>query len=164
MLVLDEPTNDLDIETLELLEELLVQYDGTLLLVSHDRTFLNNVVSSTIVFEGDGVLKTYVGGYDDWIDQRIKPEANSPKATKLSSIQKTSKRKLSNREREELKTLPATIEKFEIELEQLQLQMSDPPSIEKERRDLFCQSNAPNPFLKKLEYAYQRWEELDAMQ
>ena len=164
VLVLDEPTNDLDIETLELLEELLVQYDGTLLLVSHDRTFLNNVVSSTIVFEGDGVLKTYVGGYDDWIDQRIKPEANSLKATKLSSIQKTSKRKLSNREREELKTLPATIEKFEKELEELQLQMSDPTFYRKSKEEISSANQRAESLPQKLEYAYQRWEELDAMQ
>ena len=164
VLVLDEPTNDLDIETLELLEELLVQYDGTLLLVSHDRTFLNNVVSSTIVFEGDGVLKTYVGGYDDWLDQRIKPEANSPKATKLSSIQKTSKRKLSNREREELKTLPATIEKFETELKELQLQMSDPAFYRKSKEEISSANQRAESLPQKLEYAYQRWEELDAMQ
>ena len=164
VLVLDEPTNDLDIETLELLEELLVQYDGTLLLVSHDRTFLNNVVSSTIVFEGDGVLKTYVGGYDDWIDQRIKPEANSLKATKLSSIQKTSKRKLSNREREELKTLPATIEKFEKELEELQLQMSDPTFYRKSKEEISSANQRAESLPQKLEYAYQRWEELDARQ
>ena len=164
VLVLDEPTNDLDIETLELLEELLVQYDGTLLLVSHDRTFLNNVVSSTIVFEGDGVLKTYVGGYDDWIDQRIKPEANSLKATKLSSIQKTSKRKLSNREREELKTLPATIEKFEKELEELQLQMSDPTFYRKSKKEISSANQRAESLPQKLEYAYQRWEELDARQ
>ena len=164
MLVLDEPTNDLDIETLELLEELLVQYDGTLLLVSHDRTFLNNVVSSTIVFEGDGVLKTYVGGYDDWLDQRIKPEANSPKATKLSSIQKTSKRKLSNREREELKTLPATIEKFEKELEELQLQMAICLFYRKSKEEISSANQRAESLPQKLEYAYQRWEELDAMQ
>ena len=70
VLVLDEPTNDLDAETLELLEELLLEYSGTILLVSHDRTFLNNVVTSTLVFEGDGRVNEYVGGYDDWLRQR----------------------------------------------------------------------------------------------
>ena len=74
VLVLDEPTNDLDAETLELLEDLLVAYEGTLLLVSHDRTFLNNVVTSTIVFEGRGRVVEYAGGYDDWLDQRPDPE------------------------------------------------------------------------------------------
>lgn len=164
VLVLDEPTNDLDVETLELLEELLVQYDGTLLLVSHDRTFLNNVVSSTIVFEGNGLLKTYVGGYDDWLDQRIKPEPIRPKQAPASSPQKTSKRKLSNREREELKTLPATIEKLETELEQLQIQMSDPAFYRNRKEDIFTANQRAESLPQELEHAYQRWEELDAVQ
>ena len=164
VLVLDEPTNDLDVETLELLEELLVQYDGTLLLVSHDRTFLNNVVSSTIVFEGNGLLKTYVGGYDDWLDQRIKPEPIRPKQAPASPPQKTSKRKLSNREREELKTLPATIEKLETELEQLQIQMSDPTFYRNRKEDIFTANQRAESLPQELEHAYQRWEELDAVQ
>ena len=164
VLVLDEPTNDLDVETLELLEELLVQYDGTLLLVSHDRTFLNNVVSSTIVFEGNGLLKTYVGGYDDWLDQRIKPEPIRPKQAPASPPQKTSKRKLSNREREELKTLPTTIEKLETELEQLQIQMSDPTFYRNRKEDIFTANQRAESLPQELEHAYQRWEELDAVQ
>ena len=164
VLVLDEPTNDLDVETLELLEELLVQYDGTLLLVSHDRTFLNNVVSSTIVFEGNGLLKTYVGGYDDWLDQRIKPEPIRPKQAPASPPQKTSKRKLSNREREELKTLPTTIEKLETELEQLQIQMSDPTFYRNRKEDIFTANLRAESLPQELEHAYQRWEELDAVQ
>ncbi len=164
VLVLDEPTNDLDVETLELLEELLVQYDGTLLLVSHDRTFLNNVVSSTIVFEGNGLLKTYVGGYDDWLDQRIKPEPIRPKQAPASPPQKTSKRKLSNREREELKTLPATIEKLETELEQLQIQMSDSTFYRNRKEDIFTANQRAESLPQELEHAYQRWEELDAVQ
>ena len=164
VLVLDEPTNDLDVETLELLEELLVQYDGTLLLVSHDRTFLNNVVSSTIVFEGNGVLKTYVGGYDDWLDQRIKPEPIQSKPIALSSTQKTGKRKLSNREKEELNTLPATIEKLETELEQLQIQMSDPAFYRNNKEDISTANQRAESLPLELEHAYQRWEELDAIQ
>lgn len=164
VLVLDEPTNDLDVETLELLEELLVQYDGTLLLVSHDRTFLNNVVSSTIVFEGNGVLKTYVGGYDDWLDQRIKPEPIRPKQTPSSPAQKTNKRKLSNRERDELKTLPATIEKLETEFEQLQIQMSDPAFYRQKKVDISAANQRAESLPQELEKAYQRWEELDAIQ
>ena len=78
---MDEPTNDLDIETLELLEELLVDYNGTLLLVSHDRAFLNNVVTSTIVFEGEGEVNEYDGGYDDWLRQRKQVEKVSSKRT-----------------------------------------------------------------------------------
>jgi ATP-binding cassette subfamily F protein uup len=164
VLVLDEPTNDLDVETLELLEELLVQYDGTLLLVSHDRTFLNNVVSSTIVFEGNGVLKTYVGGYDDWLDQRIKPEPIRPKQTPSSPAQKTNKRKLSNRERDELKTLPATIEKLETEFEQLQIQMSDHAFYRQKKEEISAANQRAESLPQELEKAYQRWEELDAIQ
>ena len=82
--MLDEPTNDLDVETLELLEELLVEYAGTLLLVSHDREFLNNVVTSTLVFEGDGRVGEYVGGYDDWLRQRPRPPTEACRSRNLA--------------------------------------------------------------------------------
>jgi ATP-binding cassette subfamily F protein uup len=82
LLIMDEPTNDLDTETLELLEELLLQFPGTLLLVSHDRAFLNNVVTSTLVFEGDGMVRAYPGGYDDWLDQRPRPASTDAQSAK----------------------------------------------------------------------------------
>jgi ABC transport system ATP-binding/permease protein len=82
VLVLDEPTNDLDIETLELLEELLFEFSGTMLIVSHDRAFLNNVVTSTLVFEGSGQVTEYAGGYDDWLIQRPKPDVIQPSEKK----------------------------------------------------------------------------------
>jgi ATP-binding cassette subfamily F protein uup len=116
VIVLDEPTNDLDTETLELLEERLVQFDGTVLLVSHDRAFLNNVVTSTIVFE-EGGLREYVGGYDDWLRQRAnRPASKTPTRSVSEGLPRpprvtaeSSKRRLSFKERQELESLPATI-------------------------------------------------------
>ncbi len=121
VLVMDEPTNDLDIETLELLEELLVDYTGTLLLVSHDRAFLNNVVTSTIVFEGEGEVNEYVGGYDDWLRQRKQVEKVSSKRTdgerELTGRECERPRKLSYKEKRELAALPGRVEALEAEID-----------------------------------------------
>ncbi|MDD5306095.1 MAG: ATP-binding cassette domain-containing protein [Deltaproteobacteria bacterium] len=128
-LVLDEPTNDLDIETLELLENLLVEYEGTVLLVSHDRAFLDNVATSTLVFEGDGRVAEYVGGYDDWLRQRPRPEAFEPRkpAAKGPQREKPVKpRALTFKERFELDALPARIEALEAEVSRLHAQLADP--------------------------------------
>jgi ATP-binding cassette subfamily F protein uup len=129
VLVLDEPTNDLDIETLELLEELLANYDGTLFLVSHDRSFLDNVVTQVIAFEGDGNLKEYVGGYEDWVRvkkyeaaQSAQPKAvvsQAKPAAKIDAPKTTSARKLSFKEQKELEEIPQKIEKLEREQEEL---------------------------------------------
>lgn len=120
MLVLDEPTNDLDIETVELLEERLLEFDGTLLMVSHDRSFLDNVVTSTIAVEGRGLIREDVGGSEKWLQRNEMDKARpTPKAKPMSATPETAKppnkRKLSNKEREALKTLPATIEQLEKE-------------------------------------------------
>ena len=128
VLVLDEPTNDLDIETLELLEELLLDFKGTLLLVSHDRAFLNNVVTSTLVFGGDGKIEEYVGGYDDWLRQkeaaavagRGEPAAKPPPKPRPATIKMTFK------EERELEALPALLEELEAEKKQLYLSLADP--------------------------------------
>jgi ATP-binding cassette subfamily F protein uup len=130
LLVLDEPTNDLDVETLELLEEMLVDYNGTLILISHDRTFLNNVVGSTVVLDGDGVINQYAGGYDDYLIQKqdkvvaqktkVKPK---PKAEKSNN---NSVKKLTYKQQQELKKLPEKIEKTEIEIGEIQMLLSDP--------------------------------------
>src|SRR3990170_6797762 len=113
MLVMDEPTNDLDSDTLDLLEELLMDYSGTVLLVSHDRAFLNNVVTSTIVFEKDG-LNEYVGGYDDWLSQRPKEaEAKAEKSQKQEKPKKERSAKFGFKEERELKELPGKIEALE---------------------------------------------------
>ena len=120
LLILDEPTNDLDVETLELLEELLVSYQGTLLVISHDRAFLNEVVSSTWVFEGDGQINEYVGGYDDWLRQRPTQTAVSlpgkPAAgVTVSTAAAPAKRKLSYKEQRELDSIPTEIAALEAE-------------------------------------------------
>src|SRR3990172_6398275 len=131
VLVMDEPTNDLDVETLDLLEELLMDYSGTVLLVSHDRAFLNNVVTSTIVFEKDG-LNEYVGGYDDWLSQRPKEaEAKAEKAPKQERTKKERAAKLGFKEERELKELPERIEALEAEQQTLYSQMSEPDFYKK---------------------------------
>ena len=133
VLVLDEPTNDLDIETLELLEELLAQYDGTLFLVSHDRAFLDNVVTSTLVLEGGGRVGEYVGGYSDWVRQRdaaardaARAPAPKPKPVAALASRTAKKKRLSQKEAKELAELPARIDAGEREREQLFISLADP--------------------------------------
>ncbi|HET9683689.1 MAG TPA: ATP-binding cassette domain-containing protein, partial [Gemmatimonadaceae bacterium] len=131
LLVLDEPTNDLDIETLDLLEELLLEYEGTLLLVSHDRDFLDQVVTSTLVFEGNGRVAEYAGGYSDWVRQRPvlaapPPSPKKPAPPATSAPRATKPKKLSFRESAELAELPDRIDGLEGERERLYLSLSDP--------------------------------------
>ncbi len=130
LLVLDEPTNDLDVETLELLEEMLVDYNGTLILISHDRTFLNHVVGSTVVLDGDGVINQYAGGYDDYLIQKQdKVAADKPKSKPKAKAEQSKpqvSKKLNYKQQQELKALPGKIEKAEIEIGEIQLQLSDP--------------------------------------
>ncbi len=134
LLVLDEPTNDLDIETLDLLEELLLEFSGTLLVVSHDRAFLDNVVTSTLVFEGDGRVAEYAGGYTDWVRQREAaaapvpaPPAPAPKKTApVTASRATRSRKLSFAEKTELAALPDRIDAREREREQVYLSLAEP--------------------------------------
>jgi ATP-binding cassette subfamily F protein uup len=125
VLVLDEPTNDLDIESLELLEAALQDYDGTLLLVSHDRAFLDNVVTQTLAAEGDGTWKEYAGGYSDWVRQRPAAAAKEGVATKTAAREKT-RAKLSYKETRELEALPGEIEALEAEQQALAAKMSAP--------------------------------------
>ena len=133
MLVLDEPTNDLDIETLDLLEELLLDFSGTLLVVSHDRAFLDNVVTSTLVFEGDGRVGEYVGGYSDWVRQRAssalalaQPRRTSTPAPTIPAARTEKKRKLTFKEATELSALPDSIDAMERDRERLYASLSDP--------------------------------------
>lgn len=168
VIVLDEPTNDLDSETLELLEELLVQFEGTVLLVSHDREFLNHVVTSTIVFE-DGNVKEYFGGYDDWQRQRLKDQAAKDKVSKQVSASTASrkedsrKKKLSYKEQQELTKLPSLIEKAEADIAKLHDEMAA-PTFYQQAGDAIAKRSAE---LAKLEASlaeyYQRWEALEAM-
>ncbi|CAG0909687.1 unnamed protein product, partial [Cyprideis torosa] len=136
VLVMDEPTNDLDIETLEILEGLLLDFSGTLLLVSHDRAFMNNVVTSTLAFEGDGVVKDYVGGYDDWLRQRSSAKKEKPtekpavSAKAAPTTPAPKQKKLSYKDQRELDELPALIESLENEQTALETQLADPALYE----------------------------------
>ncbi|MFO0901228.1 MAG: ATP-binding cassette domain-containing protein [Pirellulales bacterium] len=167
VIVLDEPTNDLDMETLEMLEERLVEFSGTVLLVSHDRTFLNNVVTSTIVFEEDGV-REYVGGYDDWLRQRKPPavkrpaEAPSQRPAPQSRSQATAvKRKLSFKEQRELESLPATIEKCEAAIAELHQAMAAPTFYQQPGPQIAAEQARLKELEEQLANAYERWEALE---
>ena len=170
VLVLDEPTNDLDLETLELLEEQLVEWPGTLLLVSHDRAFLDNVVTSTFVFEGDGRVQEYVGGYEDWLRQRKvgRREARSrtrrgrqpPVRQRPQSAAR--RKKLSYKEQRELEALPARIEALEAEQRALGEKIAG-PAFYKEAADAIRASLARvDELQRELTAAYARWDALDS--
>ncbi len=162
-LVLDEPTNDLDYETLELLEQLLMDYSGTLILVSHDRTFLNNVVSSTIAFEGNGVVKEYIGGYEDWLRQKSKPEVISS-TDKVKSTSKTTSnkpKKLSYKFQKELDELPQKIDKLENDIRLVQDEMSASDFYQQDAKIVADVGSRLKTFENELEQCFARWEELE---
>lgn len=166
MLVMDEPTNDLDIETLELLEELLVGYSGTLLLVSHDRTFLNNVVTSTMVMEGKGEVNEYPGGYDDWLKQRqpILKEAERKKEKTYKTPrpkEKSSIKKLSFNDQKELQSLPLKIEKLEAEQKDIYTQMSPPGFYQNPPCKIIEIKQELTRIESDLVKLYKRWEKLE---
>ena len=172
VIVLDEPTNDLDSETLELLEERLVQFTGTVLMVSHDRAFLNNVVTSTIVFEPEG-LREYVGGYDDWQHQLAarnslvekKPSAKLAKTGKKNKKKRKAddkSDKLSFKEQQELDKLPGSIEKLEASIETLTQTMADPEFYQGPKDKISSTQQEMSTLNEKLKTAYARWEELEA--
>ena len=175
VIVLDEPTNDLDAETLELLEEKLIEFNGTVIVVSHDREFLNNVVTSTIVFEPDG-LREYVGGYDDWVRQAGQRNANAateaeqppttpqPVNKKSSRAQKDGSqkpRKLSYNEKRELEGLPASIEQLESEIAAIHEKMADPEFYQQGGEAIANEQEQLNQLNQQLEQAYRRWESLE---
>jgi ATP-binding cassette subfamily F protein uup len=164
LLVLDEPTNDLDAETLELLEELLVDYAGTLLLVSHDRVFLNNVVTSTLVFEGGGQVKEYAGGYDDWVRLRVPAIAATPPPVAKAEPDRAVRerpRKLSYKEQRELESLPALIETLETEQTQLQQKFAEPGFYQQSGVEIAKVTNRLESVHEELQTAYARWELLE---
>jgi len=169
VLVLDEPTNDLDIETLDLLEELLMDYRGTVLLVSHDRAFINNVVTSTLVLEGDGYVNEYVGGYDDWLRQsrKRKDEAAAPMRTEEKKEQPrpaaAKQRKLSFKEQKELDELPQRLEELEAEHQKLLSAMADPAFYRESGNKVASTTARLENVEKELAAAYKRWEELEAV-
>jgi ATP-binding cassette subfamily F protein uup len=163
---MDEPTNDLDIETLELLEELLGNYAGTLLLVSHDRAFLDNVVSSTLIFEGDGVIEEYIGGYKDWLTQKqmsSPQKAPERKSSDQRSLNEPSKKitKLSFKEQKELTELPKEIEKLESEQTEIQLAMSDAGFYKQDQGLIIKTTDRLKQIEVDLQKRYSRWDELE---
>ena len=172
LLVMDEPTNDLDVETLELLEELLSDYAGTLLLVSHDRDFLDNVVTSTMVMEGDGVVGEYVGGYSDWQQHaaRVAAAAAAPvvagkpaaSAAAAPAEPAAAKRKLSYKDARELEQLPLKIETLEKDVEGLTAAMNDPAFYQRSAADMAAHNAKLAKVQAELDAAYARGEELDA--
>ena len=178
VLVMDEPTNDLDAETLDLLEDLLVEYKGTLIVVSHDRDFLDNVVTSSLVFEGDGRIEEYVGGYSDWLREREKAAARAASASAAaaaaasavaeraaaSAARAPRGRSLNAREQKELAALPGRIEAIEAEQQTLAAQLADPRFYQRETPTVVSAAKARVMELdQEHATAFARWEELEAM-
>ncbi|NLS91249.1 MAG: ATP-binding cassette domain-containing protein [Planctomycetaceae bacterium] len=167
VLVMDEPTNDLDAETLDLLEEILLDYSGTVLLVSHDREFLNNVVTSTLVCEGEGRVHEYAGGYDDWLAQRAAvPTPEEPRRPAKPKQEKPHKhnetRRLTYGERLELEKLPEEIERLETEQQRLHDMMGIPGFYQQERAEIVKRADELRAAEQKLAEVYARWEELES--
>ncbi|MFI5357228.1 MAG: ATP-binding cassette domain-containing protein, partial [Opitutales bacterium] len=163
VLVMDEPTNDLDAETLDLLEDLLVEYEGTLLVVSHDRDFLDNVVTGTLVFEGDGRIGDYVGGYSDWLREMAKLAAARPLAAPVAAPAVAAKpRRLTNREQRELADLPAQIEALETEQAKLAAQLADPAFYKGAAAPVAAAKIRLEAIEAEHATAFARWGELEA--
>jgi ATP-binding cassette subfamily F protein uup len=171
VLVMDEPTNDLDAETLDLLEDLLVEYQGTLLIVSHDRDFLDNVVTSTLVFEGDGRIGDYGGGYADWVHEKEKvATAKAAAAARAAANEPVapappakSSRKLTNKEQRELDALPAQIDALETEQAELGKKLADPVFYQRERSAAAQVKTRLDELDRQHAAALARWEELEAV-
>ena len=168
LLVLDEPTNDLDVETLELLEELLSEYQGTLLLVSHDRSFIDAVVTSTLVFEGEGVITECAGGYSDWLREKSARESAvtalvTEKTVTKKPKQKSTVNKLSYKLQRELDALPGTIERLENEIEALHAQLADPELYRENAERVSELKQQLSDRESELEQVFERWEELEAL-
>ncbi|MGF1765122.1 ATP-binding cassette ATPase Uup [Aliivibrio kagoshimensis] len=176
LLILDEPTNDLDIETLELLEDLLANYEGTLLLVSHDRQFVDNTVTSSWIFEGNGKIEEFVGGYHDAQRQRAnamshrqsnqvkhKPKTQDKMEEQASSVEVVKPKKLSYKLQRELETLPERLEELENEIAELQMKVNDPAFFQQDSKTTESTLARLTAAESELEVAFERWEELDAM-
>ncbi len=176
LLILDEPTNDLDVETLELLEDILEQYQGTVILVSHDREFVNNTVTSSLWFKGDGNIVEIAGGYDDVIAfQKLQNSVSEPKKAQSEQINTKaepqiavqalapSSKKLSYKEKRELELLPAQIEELDAALNALQLQVNDPDFFRQSAETTTAILNQLQQTESKLAHAFERWEQLEAL-
>jgi ATP-binding cassette subfamily F protein uup len=174
LLVMDEPTNDLDAETLELLEEMVANYAGTLLLVSHDRAFLDNVVTSTLVFEGEGRVNEYVGGYSDWLRQRraetpakarvpaVAHTAPTAPAAVIAAVPSPAKKRLSYKDQRELEAMPDKIQRLEAEQVQLQTAISDPNLFKDDPARGTAALQRLQSLASELENAYSRWDALES--
>jgi ATP-binding cassette subfamily F protein uup len=175
LLVMDEPTNDLDTETLELLEEMVANYAGTLLLVSHDRAFLDNVVTSTLVFEGQSAVNEYVGGYSDWLRQRAAggtdkarppapvaaaPVAEAPAPARAPPAPKA--RRLSYEDRRELAAMPEKIQRLEAEQQQLQANIADPALFQGNHERGALALQRLQALAAEIDNAYARWDALES--
>lgn len=171
LIIMDEPTNDLDMETLELLEERLVEYDGTLIVVSHDRVFLDNVVTSVFVFEGEGVVNEYVGGYSDWLNysqSKKKAQAKADKkeakvAKEATAAVAVKKKKLSYKDQKELDELPLLIESLEEKQAGVTTKMNAANFYQQDQDKINLVLAELADVEKELEAVYQRWDELEAM-
>ena len=166
LIIMDEPTNDLDLETLEMLEEKLVDYEGTLLLVSHDRAFLDNVVTSVFVFEEEGIINEYLGGYAEWFaleKQRKQQTSKNKPVETIKTAKPKSKTKLSFKEQKELDALPNIIDQLEAEQVKLTELMSDPEFYKQEQSDINKTVENVKQAEQELEKAYKRWDELEAL-
>jgi ABC transport system ATP-binding/permease protein len=163
VLMFDEPTNDLDLETLEVLEAQLIEFPGTLLIVTHDRSFLDNVVTSTLVFEGDGRVEEYVGGYADWIAQRRAPDAVEKTAAPRRSPATAASRpvKLSYNEQREFERLPDRIAALEAEHAELQARVASPEFYKERSSDIHAWLARLDELAREVDAAYRRWDELD---
>lgn len=163
LLVLDEPTNDLDMETLEVLEDYLLNYTGTLLVVSHDRAFINNVVTSTLVFEGDGIVEEYVGGYDDWLRQR--PAESKPAKTAAREPTRASrpKKKFGFKQQKELDSLPPIIQALETEEQELFAVMGEANLYKQDKSAVIAKKERLESVRALIAAAYRRWEELEQL-
>ncbi|NOZ52300.1 MAG: ATP-binding cassette domain-containing protein [Gammaproteobacteria bacterium] len=179
LLILDEPTNDLDVETLELLEELLSTYDGTLILVSHDRTFLDNIVSSTLVLEGNGHIGEYVGGYSDWVRQSSRHQSSSPVMTNASVVPLVNSshsadqsadskpainsaiKKLSYHEKKDLESLPSTIDVLEKEKQDIEQRMGNTGFYQQPDVIIKQTIQRLEALNRELDAAFERWERLE---
>ena len=164
---MDEPTNDLDVETLELLEEMLGEYAGTLILVSHDREFLDNVVTSTLVLEGEGRVGEYVGGYSDWLRQRSVPVAvrdreETPQPQPQAMQATPAKRRLSYKDARELEQLPARIESLEARMAELTRAMNDASFFRQGADEIVAANRTMASTQADLDAAYARWQELES--
>jgi ATP-binding cassette subfamily F protein uup len=175
LLVLDEPTNDLDLDTLELLEAQLADWPGTLILVTHDRAFLDNVVTSTFVFEGDGIIQEYVGGYDDWLRQReaaaaapprpaaaLRPSERKVQPVDRPLVSPGDAKKLSYRERRELDALPARIESLEAEQRALAASITDPAFYKEPAATIAGVLERAEKIERELIELYIRWDALES--